>query len=291
MSKILNSSIFTLPRFASRKEINLHYWPENNFGDVLNVFIPCDLFDTKVRFSKPREAEAAFIGSILDAYLLPRLNLNQSLKKYLKKRVKVWGSGFIKPDDSPMTTLRRFDVRAVRGKLTKERLEKYMGKKLGNIPLGDPGLLAARLINSDVIKKKHKVGVVLHYVDSDNPLKEKLKLTGAKYIDVKLPPYDFLEQMAECDIIVSSAMHGLIAADSLGIPNARLILSDKIIGGDYKFNDYYSAFGMNSHMKIDLTKINEFTDSDLKMVRKNYKITPEQVNKICDDLVAAFPYK
>ena len=49
-------------------------------------------------------------------------------------------------------------------------------------------------------------------------------------------------------------MYGLIVADVLYIPNVRMILSDKISGGDYKFNDYYSAFGLNEHEKIILMK-------------------------------------
>jgi glycosyltransferase involved in cell wall biosynthesis len=289
--KLWKIPVFVIPRFANRKRIKLDYCTERNFGDNLNISIARDLFDIEVKEKPPRKSEAAFIGSILQTYLLPALDFKQMLGKYIRRPVKVWGAGFIEPENAPMKTLRRFDVRAVRGKYTKERLEKYTGRKLGNIPLGDPGLLAARLISPEIIKKKHKVGIVLHYVDANNPLVKKLKLGDAKFIDVTLPTYDFLEQVAECDLIISSSMHGLIAADSLGIPNARLILSDKIIGVDYKFDDYYSAFGLENHMKINLNDISEFTYKDLNSVRDNYKITPEQVAKICEDLIKVFPYK
>lgn len=36
-------------------------------------------------------------------------------------------------------------------------------------------------------------------------------------------------------------MHGLILSDAYNIPNQRIILSDNIIGGNFKFRDYYST--------------------------------------------------
>ena len=44
-------------------------------------------------------------------------------------------------------------------------------------------------------------------------------------------------------------MHGLIVADSFGIPNRRMPLSSGIIS-DLKFNDYYSAFGLTCPTSI-----------------------------------------
>jgi len=49
-------------------------------------------------------------------------------------------------------------------------------------------------------------------------------------------------------------MYGLIVADSLGIPNFRMVLSDKIIGGGCQYNDYYLAFWIENHNYIDLNQ-------------------------------------
>ena len=88
---------------------------------------------------------------------------------------------------------------------------------------------------------------------------------------------------------MSSAMHGLIAADAMGIPNVRLVLSDRILGGDYKFTDYYSAFGLPLQQKVILDDKTKITNTDF--ISNQYNITPAQVSKICDSLLAAFPYK
>ena len=96
--------------------------------------------------------------------------------------------------------------------------------------------------------------------------------------------------MAQCKCIISSAMHGLIAADSLGIPNVRMILSDKITGGNYKYDDYYSAFGIKNHNRFDLRK-EVFTEKDLSELPGKYQIKPDLVRRKKTELLKAFPYK
>ena len=52
-----------------------------------------------------------------------------------------------------------------------------------------------------------------------------------------------LKAIQECHLIVSSSMHGLIVSDAFGVPNRRIAISRGMIS-DYKFGDYYSAFGI-----------------------------------------------
>lgn len=63
-------------------------------------------------------------------------------------------------------------------------------------------------------------------------------------IDLREPPIETLNKIAECETIVSSSLHGLVAADSLGIPNMRMKLSNHgfDFNVDFKFDDYYSVF-------------------------------------------------
>ena len=288
--RFMKIPILVLPRFGSKKYIKLDYFDGRpNFGDALNVPLVRDLFGFEVRKSKPKKCRAVFIGSRFSLFLGNKLNFWQNVRKCLRPFVKVWGTGIYEPEKKPLFAHRRFKIYALRGKITLERLKKYTGKKLENTILGDPGLLAARLIDTTKIEKKYDLGIILHLVDEGNSLVDKIKVPNAKIINIHLPPHDFMESVAECRNIVSSAMHGLIASDSLGIPSARLILSDKIVGGEYKFNDYYSVFDLDSHTKIDLNEIDEFNDLDF--IKENYKIKQEQVETICNDLVQVFPYK
>ena len=57
-------------------------------------------------------------------------------------------------------------------------------------------------------------------------------------IDPRLPIEQFVDELVSCEMIFSSSLHGLIIADAYNIPNRRVIFGNKLIGGDFKFNDY-----------------------------------------------------
>ncbi len=84
-------------------------------------------------------------------------------------------------------------------------------------------------------------------------------------------------------------MHGIIAADSLNIPNQAIRFSDKLTGGNFKFNDYYSVFDIEPAIWDARNKA--ITSEDILAIPENYSITPNQVKQIQDALIAAFPFK
>ena len=53
--------------------------------------------------------------------------------------------------------------------------------------------------------------------------------------------YNFIDEVLSCNMILSTSLHGIIIGDAYEIPSYRISLSDKLIGGDFKFNDYYSS--------------------------------------------------
>ena len=267
-------------------KIKLLFFDEQpNFGDMLNLYIP-KLFGVDVEKGGPYKSDAVFIGSVMSSLLSRR---RFSLRKYLYRPVKIWGAGFIEPEDDKKYLRRRVQVFALRGKFSLERMRKYTGEVLDNVALGDPGLLASMLVDTSKINKKYKLGIITHFVDAESPHLKKIDVENSILIDILSDPVSFMEQVAQCETVISSAMHGLIAADSIGVPNVRMILSDKIIGGGYKFADYYSAFDIDSHKKIDLRQLDIFDDAE--SIKKNYKIRSEKVAKLRDALIGCFPYK
>jgi len=275
-----------------RDKIELYYFSARpNFGDSLNTDIFYRMFGIDVVESNKKHCDVVAIGSLLEAFVSDIKNLSRTFDKYLCSRLFVWGTGFIEsPKYENEQLLRRMNICAVRGYLTLERLKKITGEPLEKVAVADPGLLVSRLFDTSKIKKKYTLGIIPHYVDEGNPLLNKIRVENTVVLDIKQPPDIFTDRLAECENVMSSAMHGLIAADSLGIPNIRMILSDKVIGGDYKFNDYYSAFGIENHSRINLNQ-REFSDNDLPGIKENYRTCQKKVVELQDALIASFPYK
>ena len=252
------------------------------------------MFGVDIKKGEIQDSQIMAIGSLLQLFFRKK---KLSFIKYLQFKIKtpiiVYGSGFIDDISSSLFLLRRLEVRAIRGYHSLQKLKSFKNKNIKiskNLVVGDPGLLAKYLVDVSDIEKKYDLGIIPHFVDKDNLLLNKINVENSIVIDIQQEPEIFLKQIAQCRNVISSAMHGLIAADSLGIPNVRMVLSDKIIGGNYKYDDYYSAFGIKEHKIINLSE-QTFTNNDLVDISKNYKIKTEQVEQICKNLIENFPYK
>jgi pyruvyltransferase len=284
---------------AKGKPIKLFYYnPKNisNFGDQLNISLINQLSGRKIIESNSCSASFVCIGSLLEQFLYTRDMLHN---KKNRKKLTIWGSGFIAEQGKhPVSNYNEFnyfsrktEFKAVRGMLTYERLKSMESINLDGCVLGDPGLLSYLLVDTSKCKKKYRVGIIPHYVDQNDSIISTIKsrLPMCAILNVMDPPHIFLNNILSCEVVISSAMHGLIAADSLGIPNIRMKISDKITGGDFKFNDYYSVFGIpcKSLTKNDCENI---TNNDINNIKTSYKIERKQVKKIANDLLKAIPF-
>ena len=271
--------------FKNPKKVKILYFDDcPDFGDQLNVQLLNYMGYDTVKKSREK-CDIVAIGSLMENFFVSHLN------KIDKRPVIVYGTGFIKPEIGDMYLYRALDVRAVRGYNTLSRLKNLDNVNISDkIVVADPGLLSCLLLSGYMPKKKYKLGIIPHYVDAMNPLLDKIKCENSTIIDITSNPYDFMQKVSECECIVSSAMHGLIAADALGIPNIRMVLSDDIVGGDYKFDDYYSAFDIEKHNKIDLRETC-ISDKDIEYIKQVYPISRDQVYKKQMELINSFPYK
>ncbi len=155
------------------------------------------------------------------------------------ERAEVWGSGFIREDEKLIGKPRA--VHAVRGPLSREKLLR-MRVDCPEI-YGDPALLLPRFYNPDV-EKRHAVGIIPHYVDKGHPwLAHHAGDPQVKILDIETGIREFVREVKSCEVILSSSLHGLICADSYGVPNAWIRFSDAVIGGDFKFRDYRRSIG------------------------------------------------
>lgn len=281
----------------ANKEIKLFYWDESpNMGDMYNECLCKELFGVTPISTSPGECEAAFCGSLLDDFLYqkPFPIFFPTSEQDKKTIVHIWGAGFIADKWKcairyrkllPETYYRKVEVHAVRGVLSKKRLEKIIKTNLENIPLADPGLLASHFVKNN--EKIYDVGIIPHHIEKDLQIFEKLKELGkVTFIDVEKDPITCISQIAQCKCVLSSSLHGLIFADSLGIPNARLIASNRLKGGNYKFQDYYSSYG---DVKTKVYDIRKEVQISLDEVMTEYKIEKQLVEQKKEQLIESFP--
>ena len=93
---------------------------------------------------------------------------------------------------------------------------------------------------------------------------------------------DTLRQIAECETVISSSLHGCIAADSLNIPNYRIKLSEHGYNRniDFKFDDYYTAIHDEKLDYLDFTQDNIPYNLDVlkpENIASQYKINYNRI--------------
>lgn len=186
-----------------------------NFGDALTPVLFDKLASVQLELAPPSEAELFAIGSI--AHRIPDGYTGTVL-----------GTGFM--FDGQQRDLRTARVLALRGPLT------AAAAQVGPVLHADPGLLAGRLLEAPVVPSQ-KVGVVPHYMDRD--LQQEW---SGLLISILQPVYQVVSQVAQCERIVTSSLHALILADSLGIPSLWAP-SAAVLGAGFKFRDYAASYG------------------------------------------------
>ncbi|MGJ8530987.1 MAG: polysaccharide pyruvyl transferase family protein [Alphaproteobacteria bacterium] len=250
-----------------------------NYGDELSAVIVAALAQRQVVYTNAASADLAAIGSILHGVC--RRQWRRAF--YMRRQpIVLWGTGSIRSE--PMIRNCALDVRAVRGPKTL-RLFTSGGLK----PFGDPGLLAPILLDGAApVKKSVRWGIIPHVVDLENPLVRRLadENTHSRIIDLRNPDLiSTTRQIAECDFVISSSLHGLVVADAFSVPNIRARFSDQIAGGDWKFDDYSDSIGRLDIMPADLDKNFDLQNFEDKIDIKHFQNIPA----LCAALEACFP--
>ena len=166
----------------------------------------------------------------------------------------ICGSGFIRKNMIPQRPL---NIISVRGEKTRQT---YLKSDIDCPPIyGDLGLLLRYVIPPPITcNKKYTIGFIPHYVDKKQPLIIKAKKNSNwTIIDINQAHTlkKFVKEIHECNCIISSSLHGIIIADSYGIPAYHAVLSDGV-GDSWKFKDYYSSV-KRKYGTVDISSMNE----------------------------------
>lgn len=253
-----------------------------NFGDELTKDVIERIFHKKTEVHNHIDTRFDMLGV---GSLIHFFNDIVDYKTY------VWGSGLI--DDKTKEMNPNFIFKAVRGKTTRAMLP----KKYREIPVGDPGLLC-NLMYTNKVEQTDKIGVIPHFRDEysyylNDIIKQYPEIF--KIIPVGQPPEKVADEIKSCRLVLSSSLHGLIVADSFGVPNMHLVLSDNLLspnhlrGGEYKFRDYFSGIGREydnfNPREQDLLDVEQY-----ERIINEYKPV-RNLDQIQQRLIKTFPYK
>ena len=229
-----------------------------------------------------------FMADTYHANLLHRAKaFAWDFRRITSRPIVVWGSGFLQyPPFKKPHMMRKFKVLALRGLYTRKILEKFgLISPDEKVAYGDPGLLFADLFGIKP-NPKYDIGIIPHVGDVKKRgwwgrLEEAFRKTGIPYkmIDASEEPYKVVSTIAECTKIISSSLHGLIVADSLGIPSIHAGLSTlSFLQEEFelKFRDYYSALGEElpkiipgEELLLNIMKytdVNEFRKPNIRVI-------------------------
>ena len=272
------------------REIKLAYSDLYNAGDLMNVDIVEKLSGRKVKRSKTFCAEMTAIGgAIYGLQYSDKLTQNIILHLlhpfYNSKPIYIWGSGFWHDRNTHKLYRNNLKICALRGALSQKKLYDLTGH-FYDVPLADAGLLIEELLPRN-IKKEYLLGVIPHLSQQKESEIVKLKTTkGIHIIDIKKKPLEVGVEIAKCEAVLSSSLHGLIFSDALGIPNMHVRLKKELPEGNFKFEDYYSSYGLNDtgiYLEDHVPSYDEIRDS--------YHIPKEVVEEKKAALIETFPDK
>ncbi|MGS2721766.1 polysaccharide pyruvyl transferase family protein [Paraglaciecola aestuariivivens] len=217
---------------------------KNNFGDALNPLL----------FSKVSNGQVVSVKNVLNFTNKPVFYfIGSILDNSKEKNAIVCGAGFQKEN----SRFRRApkEILAVRGPLSRQIALKQ-GLSCPEVYC-DPALLLPFYYPRNNYKKLFNVGIIPHYADKN--ILDKLEIERGDFtfniINIEDNVESVIDKICEVDYILSSSLHGLIVAHAYQIPAAWLLLSDNVIGGDFKFKDYYFSVGADAVPTYAPTKV------------------------------------
>jgi pyruvyltransferase len=218
-----------------------------NLGDDLNWFL----------VKRMQKRSVSLLGSSILGRFCNKKNylvIGSTIALLSNNKTVIWGAGAI-DGSRPLKGIPQ-KVCAVRGPLTR----RYLLERGVDCPpiYGDPALLM-KYFYKPLTGKKYKLGIIPHYTDFSSKkfcdLKKDQEILFIQMRDYK-SVQTVINQIASCEKIISSSLHGLILSETYDIPNVWIKVSDNIDGGSFKYQDYYESIGITD-AKPYLLKGNE----------------------------------
>lgn len=243
--------------FDLGNNIKLFYWKysdkKENLGDFLSkVVVNNFVSQIKGKNNNTKSRTLYAIGSILG---------------FRCQNAVVWGSGILYPSKKRLKRIKfsSLDVRAVRGPKTRQHLL-GVGKKCPEI-YGDPAILMPKIFNPNITEKIYPISLIMHYNDTfEIPNDMNINVINILTTDYK----DFIIQILQSSLVISSSLHGIILSETYGIPAVLLQKDNQSL---FKFEDYYNSTGRYNVLVAksiqEAIKLQPMPIPDLSLMQEN----------------------
>lgn len=190
----------------------------------------------------------------------------------------IWGSGLLNGKNALRCLRQKLDIRAVRGPCTRYILLRY-GIDCPEV-YGDPACLLPKYYYPKV-EKKYRYSLILHHnseLRNRQDVKSFMEKRQIHYIEIMTTDYKkFVQEILQSETVISSALHGIILAESYKVPT---IFLREQLNQDIKFDDWYFSTGRYDYKYVtrleDALSCDESYVPDIKNMQRN--------------LIESFPY-
>ena len=232
-----------------------------NWGDDINVYLLKRIWNRPISYLY---SSTFAMRKEQDNFIV----IGSTLAMLSNKNSIVWGAGVIDENETMLNAPKK--ILSVRGPKTR----KWLMDKGIDCPevYGDPAMLLKYIYKPKKIRKRYKLGIIPHYDDYNHPVLAKMK-SNPDILFIRMEGYkkwtDVIDQVASCDYIASSSLHGLIIAETYNIPNLWIEISGKLLGGHFKFHDFFLSIGIDRDIPFVIQETT--TINDLLATKKYYK--------------------
>jgi len=259
---------------TNRRNIYWSRYEPKNFGDWINPYLFKKITGTEGIYCPPTmkyPTSTMFgAGSILRHIKTPGTAI-------------IWGSGIISLQDS---FERPRQILAVRGPITRRRCLD-LGFDCPEV-FGDPAILLPDFYQPVGKRRaKYALGIIPHYFNYELAKDIFSFIDNAKIIDVTQPVEKVIDEINQCNVTLSSSLHGLIVSHAYGVKSTWVEFGEPLIGDGTKFLDYFMAFEPKTQIKA--VKIDSsFTIEDLISIAEIHEIPKH--SELTAGLVSSCPF-
>lgn len=278
--------------------INLYWYEGLNIGDNLSAYIVKRLSGENVCFRQTFSLKHFVRNSLSGIYqflkgnfsiakkqmsftLNPVLIAVGSLLESSTKRCICWGTGMAQPRLVPSGG--RFIM--TRGYLSRQLLLDS-GFNVESDVCGDPALLMPLLYDNRKEQIPGRVGIIPHVSEVEAVKKLLSENNQFEVIDFRTKDINnTIDKMLCCTFVYSSSLHGLILSHAYGIP-CLWFQVHSFSGGDFKFNDHFSAVGITPYRPLSIEEVNK----GVRLTPHEESVSKEIIYKIQKELIARAPF-